>query len=209
MWAKTYLTLNFQNHNLKQNVHLLIFTWKDCTESFTQKFYFHGRKPPGRLLGEFKRCVVFRWRKRKWVNGKCGSEMERDLRCAGSLCWKAGCALAAPSPFCWAHFYHVLGSSNENFKYGVFPGGPVVKNLPCRAGDTGSISGPQMTPHATEKLSLYTANTEPRPPRAQCSTAREAAKAGSPATQLEHRPCSLQVERACRQPRRPRAARKK
>ena len=54
----------------------------------------------------------------------------------------------------------------------------MVKNLPCRAGDTGSISGPQKIPHATEKLSLYTANTESRHSRAQRSRAREAAKAG-------------------------------
>ena len=85
----------------------------------------------------------------------------------------------------------------------------MVKNLPCSAENTGSISGPQKIPHATEKLSLYTTNTEPRHSRAQRSTAREAAKVGSPTTQLEHRPCSLQVERACRQQRRPRAARKK
>ena len=65
-----------------------------------------------------------------------------------------------------------------------------------------------MTPHATEKLSLYTAKTEPRHPRAQHSTARGATKAGSPTTQLEHRPCSLQVERVCRQQRRPRAAKR-
>ena len=84
----------------------------------------------------------------------------------------------------------------------------MVKNLPCGAGDTGSISGPQKIPHGTEKLSLYTAKTEPRHPRAQRSTARGATKAGSPTTQLEHRPCSLQVERACRQQRTPRAAKR-
>ena len=36
-----------------------------------------------------------------------------------------------------------------------FPGGPVVKNLACNAGDRGSIPG-QVTkiPHAAEQLSL-------------------------------------------------------
>ena len=44
-----------------------------------------------------------------------------------------------------------------------FPGGPVVKNLPCKAGDTGSIPGwgtkiphaeEQLTPHATTRESV-------------------------------------------------------
>ena len=33
----------------------------------------------------------------------------------------------------------------------VFPGGPVVKNLPANAGDTGLIPGPEI-PHASEQL---------------------------------------------------------
>ena len=46
-----------------------------------KKFYFHGRKPLGRLLGEFKRCVVFRWRKRKvWFrNGKGSVQTQQAL----------------------------------------------------------------------------------------------------------------------------------
>ena len=37
-----------------------------------------------------------------------------------------------------------------------FPGGPVVKNLPCNAGDVGSIPGQGTEiPYATEQLSLY------------------------------------------------------
>ena len=42
-----------------------------------------------------------------------------------------------------------------------FPGGPVVKNLPCSAGDTGLIPGwGTKSPHATEQLSSHTASTE-------------------------------------------------
>ena len=37
-----------------------------------------------------------------------------------------------------------------------FPGGPVVKNLPCNAGDVGLIPGQGTEiPYATEQLSLY------------------------------------------------------
>ena len=36
-----------------------------------------------------------------------------------------------------------------------FPGGPVVKKLPCNAGDVGSMLCPgTKTPHATEQLGL-------------------------------------------------------
>ena len=35
----------------------------------------------------------------------------------------------------------------------AFPGGPVVKNLPCNAGDVGSIPGQgTKIPHVTEQL---------------------------------------------------------
>ena len=38
---------------------------------------------------------------------------------------------------------------------GHIPGGPVVKNLPCNAGDGGSIPGRETKiPHAEEQLSL-------------------------------------------------------
>ena len=43
------------------------------------------------------------------------------------------------------------------------PGGPMVKNLPCNAEDTGSTPGPGrfQVPHATEQLTLRATNTEP------------------------------------------------
>ena len=38
-----------------------------------------------------------------------------------------------------------------------FPGGPVVENLPCNAGDTGLIpGGGTKIPQAKEQLTLYT-----------------------------------------------------
>ena len=42
-----------------------------------------------------------------------------------------------------------------------FPGGPVVKNLPCNAEDVGSVSGWRTKiPHASEELSPHTATRE-------------------------------------------------
>ena len=42
-----------------------------------------------------------------------------------------------------------------------FPGGPVVKNLSCNAGDMGWIPGwGTRTPHTMEQLNLHTINTE-------------------------------------------------
>ena len=43
-----------------------------------------------------------------------------------------------------------------------FPGGPVIKNLPCNEGDVGSIPGQgTKIPHALEQLSLCATTTEP------------------------------------------------
>ena len=43
-----------------------------------------------------------------------------------------------------------------------FPGGPEVKNLPAKAGDTGSIPGPgTKIPHAVEQLRPDSTTTEP------------------------------------------------
>ena len=45
------------------------------------------------------------------------------------------------------------GGGEETDGEGDFPGGPVVKNLPCNAGDTGLIPGwGTNTPYATEQL---------------------------------------------------------
>ena len=49
-----------------------------------------------------------------------------------------------------------------NYTTGSFPGGPVVRNPPSRAGDKGSIAGRETgIPHAVQQLSLCTATTEP------------------------------------------------
>ena len=41
-----------------------------------------------------------------------------------------------------------------------FPGGPVVRNLPCNAGDIGSIPGQETKiPHAVDQLRPHNATT--------------------------------------------------
>ena len=48
---------------------------------------------------------------------------------------------------------------------GDFPGGPVVKNPPSNAGDTGSIPGQgTKIPHATGQLSPHATTAEPMHP---------------------------------------------
>ena len=42
-----------------------------------------------------------------------------------------------------------------------FPGGPVIKNLPCNAGVSGVIPWSRKTSHDAEQLSLYATTTEP------------------------------------------------
>ena len=55
-----------------------------------------------------------------------------------------------------------------------FPGGPVVKNLSCNAGDSGSIPGRgDEVLHATGQLSLHTATTEPVRVTIRHTTTRE------------------------------------
>ena len=50
----------------------------------------------------------------------------------------------------------------ENIHKWDSPGGPVVKNLPCHAGDAGSIpSQGTKIPHSAEDLNLRTTNSEP------------------------------------------------
>ena len=50
----------------------------------------------------------------------------------------------------------------KSIQGGTFPGGPVVKNLPCNAGDMGSIicQGTKI-PHALEQPNLCAATKEP------------------------------------------------
>ena len=54
----------------------------------------------------------------------------------------------------------IPGANTHKPGLGDFPGGPVVKNPPCNAGDMGSIPGLRSkTPHSVERLSLFTATT--------------------------------------------------
>ena len=50
-----------------------------------------------------------------------------------------------------------------------FPSGPMVKNLPCSAGDIGSIPGKwTKVPHSIEQLSLCSTNRESVHPSERC-----------------------------------------
>ena len=52
--------------------------------------------------------------------------------------------------------------NSAKLKGKTVPAGPVIKNLPSRAGGAGSISGQgAKIPHATGQLSLCAASTEP------------------------------------------------
>ena len=83
-----------------------------------------------------------------------------------------------------------------------FSGGPVVKNSPANAGDTGAIPGlGTTTPHSMGQLSLFTTTTEPVP-CSLCPTAREAT-AISLRTTTESSSLSLQLENACTQQQKP------
>ena len=77
-----------------------------------------------------------------------------------------------------------------------FPGGPVVRNLPSTAGETGSIPdrGTRI-PHAVGHLSPHTATTEPMHSRAcapqldsLCAATIEAAHSGAGVPLLEKSP---------------------
>ena len=56
-----------------------------------------------------------------------------------------------------------------------FPGGPVVRNLPCNAGDAGSIPGRGTnTQHAAGQLSSHTTTTESTcPSQSLCAKAKD------------------------------------
>ena len=107
-----------------------------------------------------------------------------------------------------------------------FPAGPVVKNLPCNAWDTGSIPSPggSHMPRATKPVCHhYWAHTlelerhnywahalqllKPKCPEL-VSTTREATAMRNPHTAMKKSPCSLQLEEALTQQRRPTTASK-
>lgn len=49
-------------------------------------------------------------------------------------------------------------------EYWVFPGGPVVQNSPCNAGDTGAMPDLGRPPHAAKKLKPCVTTTEAQAP---------------------------------------------
>ena len=70
-----------------------------------------------------------------------------------------------------------------------FPGGPVVKNLPCNAGDVGSIPGQgTKIPHDAGQLSLRATTTSSRAStRARMPPTTEPTHSGTRVPQLEKR----------------------
>ena len=81
-----------------------------------------------------------------------------------------------------------------------FSGGPVVKNPPCNAGDTGSTPGPRRS-HTAEQLSLCTTTRRLQSPRLQLLSPC----AQSPRSTSPHSP---QLQKAHAKQRRPSAAKK-
>ena len=72
---------------------------------------------------------------------------------------------------------------------GGFPGGPVVRNLPCNAGDTGFIPGwGTKIPRATERLSSCATTTEPVYSRVRVLRLQKPAQPGA---------CSPEPESLC------------
>ena len=77
---------------------------------------------------------------------------------------------------CSHHVVHYIPKiySFYKWKFGDFPGGAVVENLPANAGDTGSIPGAGRSHmprsnwvHVLQLLSLCATTTEARKPRAR------------------------------------------
>ena len=103
----------------------------------------------------------------------------------------------------------------NNFCEG-FPDGPVVKNFPCNARNTGSVPGlgrlhmPRSNLACVPQLlNPCAANTEAWMHLSLCSAAREGTTVGSPCTTMKSSPCSWQLERAWVQQRRPSTTKKK
>ena len=67
-----------------------------------------------------------------------------------------------------------------------FPGGPIINSLPCNAGDTSWIPGPE-TPQAAGPLSLRAATTETCKPESPGSKTREDTAMRSPGPQQRPR----------------------
>ena len=103
--------------------------------------------------------------------------------------------------------YHIKLTPFKKLKWG-FPGGAVVEGLPADAGDTGSspgLGGSHMPRSSRARepqlLSLRVWSL--------CSATREAATVRGPRTAMKSGPCSLQLEKALAEKRRPNTAKNK
>ena len=75
-----------------------------------------------------------------------------------------------------------------------FPGGPVVKNLPCNAGDAGSVPGwGNKIPCTKELLSPRAATTEAHEPRRPCAITRESSSWNEKSCMLQLRPDAAEL----------------
>ena len=78
--------------------------------------------------------------------------------------------------------------------YGDFPGGPVVKNLPCNARDVGSTpdEGTKI-PHAVEQISLHATTTEAHTLWSPHTTTREPVGHSERSCMTQQRSCVSQL----------------
>ena len=130
----------------------------------------------------------------------------------------------------------VTDVTDKNCVNGGFPGGPVVKNLPANAGDTGSVPGLGRSympygaskpvchncwacaleptnhnywAHALQLLKPVCCNYWSPCAWSLCPATREATAMRSPRVAMKSRPHSPQLEKAYAQQRRPNAAKNK
>ena len=106
----------------------------------------------------------------------------------------------------WCPRSQIMTIFQEKSDHG-FPGGLVLKNLPCNTGDTSLI--PRLGrshmllskwAHALKSLSCNCRAHRPQPPkptRRGPRTIREATTMSSPYTAMETSTCSRQLEKAC------------
>ena len=84
------------------------------------------------------------------------------------------------SPTSWSHPKQILPSHNENLSSWDFPGGPVVKNPPSNAGNSGPIPGQGLIPHMPRDNWAHLPQLSPRILEPSSSISREACKPQRP-----------------------------
>ena len=146
------------------------------------------RKPS--LLGQL---WMVSWRK---VQGGRGWELSGWYPASWVLCSKG--KVKDGTPLCVFGVLWPLLQCSLRVKFLDFPGGPVVKNLPPSAGDTGSIPGVGRFPHAEGQLSPGTTSTEPLCPTDHALQQEKPLQWEACAWQLESSPCSPQPEKSLR-----------